>query len=204
MTKAAPSFSDMVSMLDAHNRRRPKKLHATHAGLVDVAVRWLRTTVNCGVVLREHQTSNEFPDAIGWRGGFSYMVECKVSRADFFADQKKKGRVDGRRLAWRCYYLTLPGLLSADEIPDKWGLLELGARGRVRIVKEVPEQIRHVDDRGDIRDELYILYSELRRYQLNRITYPKLLPPTERRRLAVDRSAEVREARQIMGLEARA
>lgn len=145
----------------------------THAELVAAAVRWLKGTVRCGVVLAEpHAMNGESPDAIGWRSSYSVLVECKASRADFFADQKKPGRVDGRRLAWHCYYLTPPGLLRAEEVPLPWGLLE--AHGRcIRVVRDVPESMRDVDDRSaaELRHELRLLWAELRRYHAQGITY---------------------------------
>lgn len=81
---------------------------ATHADLVAPAARWLKGTVRCGVVLTEAPSMDgESPDAIGWRSGYSVLVECKASRADFLADSRKPHRVKKRRLAIRCYYLTL-------------------------------------------------------------------------------------------------
>ena len=69
----------------------------THAELVERAVRWLRGTMGCGVVLCERDAGvGEIPDAIGWRlrDVASHLVECKVTRADFFADLKKQHRAN--------------------------------------------------------------------------------------------------------------
>ena len=145
----------------------------SHADLVAIAARWLKNTVRCGVVLTEAPAMDgESPDAIGWRSSHSVLVECKVSRADFLADRKKAGRADGRRLAWRCYYLTPPGLLRVDEVPVSWGLLE--AHGRtVRVIREVPAATLDYDDRcaDDLRCEVRLLWAELRRYHAQGITY---------------------------------
>jgi hypothetical protein len=56
-------------------------------------------------------------------------VECKVSRADFFADQEKPFRKNPE-LAMGCerFYLVPQGLISPHELPGKWGLLECKAR----------------------------------------------------------------------------
>lgn len=64
-----------------------------HVQLVDLAVRWLRRQ-GCRVILHHpfRTLLAEQPDAIGWRDGLSILVEAKVSRADFFADEKKLWR----------------------------------------------------------------------------------------------------------------
>ena len=100
----------------------------THDELVARAVRWLRGTQRCSVVVSETVSGAfEEPDAIGWRNVFhSILVECKTSRADFFAEMKPKHR----RMPmmgmgkWR-YYMTPPGLLRVEELPTEWGLLEV-------------------------------------------------------------------------------
>ncbi|GBQ90079.1 hypothetical protein GCM10007866_16160 [Gluconobacter albidus] len=77
----------------------------------------------------------ESPDAIGYRvsdmiNGGSTIVECKVSRSDFLADRKKPHRQTGGMGKWR-YFMCPEGLISPDELPDKWGLLHVGARNCV-------------------------------------------------------------------------
>lgn len=145
----------------------------THGELVTLAVRWLKQTCRCSVVLAEPPAVvGESPDAIGWRSGrFSTLVECKVSRSDFLADQKKTARARGRRLARRCYYLAPAGLIRHEELPPLWGLLEPTANG-ARIVHQVP--LTECDDpRGvdDVKDEMALLWAELRRYHAQGITY---------------------------------
>lgn len=104
----------------------------THADLVKIAGRWLRNTAGCSVVLEElcAATGNgENPDAIGWYCGQTLLVECKVSRSDFLADRKKPFRaVPARGLGIYRYFMAPRGLLSADEMPPQWGLLEVVGR----------------------------------------------------------------------------
>lgn len=145
----------------------------THADLVKKAEGWLKR--RCGVVFTEHTGGREFPDAIGWRGGVSTVIECKVSRADFCADLRKRTRKSyDVRPGFHCYYLTPKDLLYCHdevipylfrELPDGWGLLELDAHGRIRVTRKPrPEAL---DDRtvDQLRDEVYRLYCEIRRYQ---------------------------------------
>jgi hypothetical protein len=120
----------------------------THDELVARAARWLKNTVKCGVVLTEFAThADEVPDAIGWliHSGrpHSYLIECKTSRSDFYADRRKPGRTprNGHRGIgrWR-YYMAPPGVLTAELVRKhrpKWGLLEVGKRSvRVRLQAE--------------------------------------------------------------------
>lgn len=136
----------------------------THAELVERAERWLRNTRKCPVVLTELCTSMEVPDAIGWKyGHHSTLVECKVSRADFLRDARKLPRSSLEyAVGAERFYMTPPGLLSPDELPEHWGLLE--AEGRT--VKVVRDSTR--DDRrsvGGMRRELGLLVSALRRIE---------------------------------------
>lgn len=145
----------------------------THAELVAIAARWLRNTKGCGVVLTEHSAGREFPDAMGWKTGFSQLVECKVSRADFFADRRKPTRAHPDvRPAWHCWYLTPAHLVTQFEIPDGWGLLWWTGK-RVTVIKDQPREWADIDDAkpARLRNEIYRMYCELRRYQVQGIRY---------------------------------
>lgn len=63
---------------------------ATHSALVETARRFL--TRNSPVVATEINTTGEAPDAIGWQGGVSVLIEVKASRSDFLNDGKKHFR----------------------------------------------------------------------------------------------------------------
>jgi hypothetical protein len=108
----------------------------THSQLVALASKWLAKHERCAVVITEMATQgSETPDAIGWRGTRSTVIECKVSRSDFEADQKKVFRRQPELgIGVLRYYLTTSGLLSVGELPDGWGLLEPTAYG-IRVVK---------------------------------------------------------------------
>ena len=116
-----------------------KKMELTHSDLVERAVRWLRGK-GCRLILHEpfRTPLAEQPDAIGWRDGLSILVEAKASRADFLLDHGKPWRmVPGRGMGdWR-FFMTPAGLVKPEELPQGWGLLEVGAR-RVRTVTGGP------------------------------------------------------------------
>jgi hypothetical protein len=101
----------------------------THAKLVHVAARWLRTYAKCKVVLTEYANKYpETPDALGWTAQETcILVECKVSATDFVADKQKAYRAiwsDG--IGDQRYYLLTSALwqqLHLSSIPDSWGIL---------------------------------------------------------------------------------
>ena len=137
----------------------------THAVLVELAVEWLRGKYRCGIVLSEQACiSGEIPDAIGWKGkNHSVMIECKVSRADFLADRTKPFRCDPNvALGCERYYLAPRGLISPDELPCGWGLLECHSR-RVSLVKKSKRNLRTADG---LMNEMNLLLASLRRVEV--------------------------------------
>ena len=134
----------------------------THAELVQRARRWLTNTVGCRLVLTEMRCFNisEEPDAIGWLGIQSYVVECKVSRSDFQADAKKFAARMNCRLGAHRFYLTPPGLLRPDEIPEPCGLLEVHGRRVRQIVRPLHwNRIAIQPPERNLRGEIAILIS---------------------------------------------
>jgi hypothetical protein len=136
----------------------------THQKLVEKAVAWLRG-YGCGVVLSEQScASGETPDAIGWkRGCHSVLIECKISRADFLADKEKPFRLKpAMGMGCERFYLTPHGLISCEELPQNWGLLEL--RGReVTTVRASAKGCR--SSRG-FQYEMNLLLASLRRVEV--------------------------------------
>ncbi len=133
---------------------RPSKKHTklieeiytmTHAELCEVAKKWLvrpnsRRGHGCHVALSECRSGwcGEMPDAIGFRAASqvteTVVVEVKVSRADFLADSKKAHRAEGAGMGVYRYFMCPEGLIQAHEVPARWGLLWVNARGRVKAV----------------------------------------------------------------------
>lgn len=106
----------------------------THSELCFIASKWLKNTLHCRCVLTEpkaYTLYGEQPDAIGWVGGRCILVECKTSYSDFKADLKKPFRdkfLSSNVLGnWR-FYLTIPGIIPLEEIPQGWGLYELNGK----------------------------------------------------------------------------
>jgi hypothetical protein len=136
----------------------------THAQLIDQAVAWLRS-YRCGIVFSEQAcASGEVPDAIGWKGNsHSVVVECKISRTDFFADREKPFR-QKPELGLGCerFYLTPPGLVQVEELPAGWGLLEC-ARRKVSVVRKSAKNLRSAQG---LEYETNLLLASLRRVEV--------------------------------------
>lgn len=158
----------------------------THDELVTRAARWLAKTRRCPVVVTEIVTASstgEIPDAIGWEGGRSHLVECKVSRSDFLADRKKSFRImPDLGLGDYRWYMTPPGLVTPDELPDGWGLLEVHPE-QVRVLRESGSRWGAPPFVGNGREAQRILLSVIRR---SRGQY-KL--PTKRTTIAIEEAA---------------
>jgi|SRR5882672_5314557 len=138
----------------------------THAELIHRGRLWLLNSKHCLFVTTGKSVySIEEPDVIGWKGsGFSFLLECKVSRADFFRDGKKHHRGEMRSplaLGNERYYLTPPALAKSEEVPTGWGLLEC----RPTQIRQVVAPVQHIQKGG--LAEMQILLSMIARQCLN-------------------------------------
>lgn len=98
----------------------------THFELVKRAESWLiKNGFKCVIRDPFKAATREHPDVIGWKHGISVVIECKSSLADFRQDAKKPFRKcpELGMGQWRLF-LAPKGLISLDQLPDKWGLLE--------------------------------------------------------------------------------
>ena len=139
----------------------------THAELTQSAGNWLKKHTNnavipnCPLVVTELNamgTNGEIPDVLGFNYCNSVMIEVKVSRSDFLADKKKKHRRYGT--GEFKYYCCPSGLISADELPDNWGLL-YADRVKERIVIQTNQLALRSE--ANLEAERSILLSIIRR-----------------------------------------
>ena len=102
-------------------------MNITHDELVKAGSNWLTKTIGSRFTLTELRTVNTYgeePDIICWKSGYSILIECKVSRADFLVDKKKIFRqypeygIGNYRL-----FLCPEDLIKPEELPEGWGLL---------------------------------------------------------------------------------
>jgi hypothetical protein len=144
----------------------------THSELVQIGANYMRYTMRCSPVVTERGSMRHFekPDVFGWRQQplkdklagkpfdtvESILFECKVSRADFLKDQKKRTRVDGGTLGMGRYryYFAPAGLIRPDELPENWGLIEV-KDGKSRLVAHA----EYFDGIDVLRREIYLFRS---------------------------------------------
>jgi len=142
----------------------------THEELVDKAATWL-STIGCHAVVTEMNVAEidcEIPDAIGWaHGHHSILIECKVSKSDFYGDQAKVFRNPPEAgMGYRRYYMAPKGLLTKEMVQKTgWGLLEATTH-RVFITQPSPAFVKR-----NVRREMRMLVGALRRIQM-RLTEP--------------------------------
>lgn len=103
----------------------------------------------------------ENPDVWATNGYRTTLIEVKTSHADFLADKKKWVRSEAAEIADKClgnyrYYLCPQGMISIDELPDKWGLLVFDGK---KIIKVKPASYM----KSSTDAELLVMSSIMRR-----------------------------------------
>lgn len=117
----------------------------SHKELVEVAYKWILKRGSCGIAFKELKTATEeIPDVIGFGSGFSVVVECKTSRADFMADKKKPHRQKG--MGTFRYFCCPTGLINKEELPEKWGLIYVQDDGICKVIVNPKRDRRKPDN----------------------------------------------------------
>lgn len=131
-----------------------KKQHEhTHDTLCALAANWARSRrypmVLCDV--RSWATSEQ-PDVIAWKNsGASLVLEVKTSRADFKHDAEKSFRRDAERgMGYARCFVVPAGLVSVDELPKGWGLIEARGPRLVVVKKSAPFTLHNVRAERDL------------------------------------------------------
>lgn len=138
----------------------------THAQLVRMGEQWLRTRYRCGIVLSEQScASGETPDVIGWKGkNRSVLIECKISRGDFLCDREKPYRKDPTQgMGCERFYLVPAGLITSQDLPKGWGLLEAKAR-EVRLTVKPTRNSQRCE--AGLMWEMNLILASLRRVEV--------------------------------------
>lgn len=143
----------------------------SHKDLVNRAFMHLKNSIGCSVVFKERQAAcAERPDAIGFKyGSYSILIECKTSRSDFLADHEKFFRqnvVAG--MGVERYFMAPVGVLSPEDMPHGWGLLEVYKRKRKNAMLPVIQEkdsIQFADRNKDA--EITYLVASIRRIEIS-------------------------------------
>lgn len=113
------------------SKRVQKTGPSDHDTLLAHTLTWCRGQ-DQQIILAELPAGRIIPDVLAFESPYRptcTLFEVKVSRSDFHADRKKPlhKRPDEFPGQFR-YYVTPPGLVTVEELPERWGLLEVGAR----------------------------------------------------------------------------
>lgn len=147
----------------------------THTQLVSAARQW--ALVDCKVVCAEMwMDSGEQPDVIGWTAGsLSIVVECKTSRSDFLADAKKPFRARKLGMGQKRWFFTPKDLITLDELPPKWGLIEYHQSNHSRgyMLRNQVAATRFNDDEVDfLAERRFMVYACHRATEAARLIKP--------------------------------
>src|SRR3990172_699172 len=136
----------------------------THKQAVKRMALWLRNSRGYAVVMAERTATivSEQPDVIGWHGNAaSVLIECKVSRSDFLADKLKSfRRMEEQGVGDLRYFAVPKGLLIPDDMPEGWGLLEIGEH-------QVREKLPARPKMSNKKAEVSMLVSCIRRLEIS-------------------------------------
>ena len=102
----------------------------THKELVEIGYKW--ALKRCGFAFKELSVAHdEIPDVLGFNSQGTFLLEAKVSRADFLADKKKVFRIFSEKGIgdWR-FFIAPKGLIMTEELPQNWGLIEVSEKGK--------------------------------------------------------------------------
>lgn len=143
----------------------------THSELVKIAAKWAEPKHR--IIITERGAIHELPDVLAIGYGFSTLIEVKISRSDFLRDKRKLTRRDGDFCAGNYRIYCVPkGLITENDIPDDWGLLEVYPSGKARLKVNIYKYSRpntiwwHEDSVEGLKAEKHIL--------MNHFLYPKI------------------------------
>ncbi len=107
----------------------------THSELVEIGYKWVLN--KCAFAFKELVTIGHFgeaPDVIGFRDDGSFLLEAKATINDYYSDKKKKFRKfpEYGMGDWR-FYIVPKGLITIDQLPEMWGLIEVNNKGKARM-----------------------------------------------------------------------
>ena len=86
-------------------------------------------------------------------------MEAKTSLNDFRADLKKPFRVYPQKgMGLYRYYICEPGVITEDDLPERWGLLYVLPGGRVRTIRHGKyfREVNYAAERSLLTACLYI------------------------------------------------
>lgn len=108
----------------------------THSELVLYSKKWVLKKTSCSIAFSEIKCLNaEIADVVGFASGeYSVLIECKVSRGDFFKDRLKTFRSSNKGVGKFRFFSCPHGLIKLNEVPENWGLVYFDEKGKGELV----------------------------------------------------------------------
>ncbi len=140
--------------------KKPKQIEMTHSECIEHVANWLRSQsqsyspLRCKIILKEYHgynLSKEYPDILGTGMRNDINIECKVSRQDFFHDQKKNHKHPFGNFK---FYACPEGLIKPEEIPEKFGLIYVNKK-TCKVIKK-PEYVKECENVGPMLADLFL------------------------------------------------
>lgn len=96
----------------------------THKQICEIGTKFLKR-FGCSVILEEFvSATSECPDLLGFKSGYSILLEAKVSRSDFLTDKNKYFRKkEDKGMGNYRLFICPEGLIKEEELPKGWGLI---------------------------------------------------------------------------------
>ena len=144
-----------------------------HQALVDIGEKWLKRQ-GFAVVATELKAfgCREQADVVGFRSTCSAVIEAKASRGDFLADMKKPERCEpARGLGVYRFFLSPPGVIDIEDLPERWGLLHAVSSRVIEVHRPIgniwppfgSENWREWQHPSNLESERAVLFSIARR-----------------------------------------
>lgn len=144
-----------------------KTFEITHRNLCIKGTKYLRSKGihpyhRAQYAVCELERAGECPDAFGWGGSSTQLIEAKISRSDFLSDKKKNWRkIPSYGIGRYRSYLCPVDLINPKELPEYWGLLYIDCSGNIEeVVEPISQNCNHVE-------EINLITSILRRENIN-------------------------------------
>lgn len=137
----------------------------THRELCLIAAKYLKSKGiqpfhKCQYVVceLERTTGCESPDAFGFCGNSTQLIEVKASRSDFMADKKKWFRMQPEKgIGEFRSYMCPENVIFKNDLPENWGLIWIDNSGKTSEIVMPSRQ------QANKQQEIFLMMSILRR-----------------------------------------
>ncbi|MDR1695599.1 MAG: hypothetical protein LBR69_03070 [Endomicrobium sp.] len=130
----------------------------THKDITIIATKYAKRLFRCPIGAWEFCIEDEKCDGFLVRHHETFLIEAKVSMEDFKRDKKKDFRIYPEKgVGTFRLYAAPEGLLKLEDLPEKWGLIEVNEKGKCSFDYRITaEEISDREKEKNERRQLYI------------------------------------------------